>query len=197
MGARADMARFDRAALGASLRAAREARGLSVGELAEREGVEEHDLAEWERGDALPSAARLIGLAAALETDLDALVGRDGAARLGEIAAESRRELKATYAALSLGWLVVLALEVARALAPGSSFLAAYLALLVASAPLSVRALLLERDAGLRTARGVTDYLERGARPADEERALSVVGYLLQAVALVTLLEVALGLLGA
>ena len=51
--------------------------------------------------------------------------------------------------------------------------------------------------AALRTARGVTDYLERGARPADEERALSVVGYLLQAVALVTLLEVALGLLGA
>src|SRR3954447_14798215 len=63
-------------ALASSVQAARAARGLSVGELAERSGVSRAMIGKIERGEAQPTAALLGRLSAALGMTLSELIAR-------------------------------------------------------------------------------------------------------------------------
>lgn len=61
---------------GAGLRQARERKGWTQKDLAERLEVHPNDVARWERGDRTPSdPARLVQMARALDTTVEALVG--------------------------------------------------------------------------------------------------------------------------
>lgn len=57
----------------------RKARGLSQEELAAKVGVSRQAVSKWETGDAAPDLNRLLALAEALDTSLDALCGREAA----------------------------------------------------------------------------------------------------------------------
>lgn len=57
----------------------RKALGLSQEELAAKIGVSRQAVSKWETGDAVPDLNRLLALADALDTSLDALCGREAA----------------------------------------------------------------------------------------------------------------------
>lgn len=186
----------DRERLGERLREAREERGLAPGALAEELRVPEGTLGSWERGDAVPSCQDLVSMASTLGTGLPELLGEGLTARMAELSEASRGELRTVYGALCLGWVVVFALEVAGTLGLGRAPWAVYAALLVPALLLSWRALALERERGLRTAREVADYLERGARPADDEAPLAFLGWALKGVCVALVVEALAGALG-
>lgn len=63
--------------LGEKIKVAREKKGLSQRQVAEQVGVSQPAYFEWERGDSVPSWARMKALAQILELSLDELA-KDG-----------------------------------------------------------------------------------------------------------------------
>jgi transcriptional regulator with XRE-family HTH domain len=70
---------FAVSALGERLRAAREARGLTLDQLSASVGVSKAHLSRMESGDRQPSVGILVEVAAALGTRVSVLLGEDGA----------------------------------------------------------------------------------------------------------------------
>ena len=174
----------DRERLGERLRQAREGRGLTQEALAEELHVSRQTVSNWERGKTLPDIQSLVGAASTLGMGLPELLGEDDRRRMVELAEASRSELKTIYGALCLGWVAVFAIEVVRILGLGQVHCAVYAALLLPALWLSWRAFSLEREAGLKTARDVADYIENGARPDDDEYPLTFLGWALKGVPL-------------
>lgn len=186
----------DKERVGARLRGAREARGLTQEALAEELHVSRQTVSRWERGKTLPDIQSLVGAASTLGMDLAELLGADQTRRMAELSRDSRHELRTIYGALCLGWFVVLALEVTKIFSPGQTFLLVYAALLVPTIWLGWHAHSIERDAGLRCARDVTAYVRDGVRPEDDERPLTFLGWVLKAVPAALVIEVIASLLG-
>ncbi|MGM9619519.1 MAG: helix-turn-helix domain-containing protein [Oscillospiraceae bacterium] len=99
----------------------RKSRGLSQEELAERVGVSRQAVSKWETEEAMPDLPKLLALAEALETSLDALCGRESAPAAAETQTaepqptaekKRRRVFPAVLAALALmlaffaGWML-------------------------------------------------------------------------------------------
>ena len=179
----------DRERLGERLRQAREGRGLTQEALAEELHVSRQTVSNWERGKTLPDIQSLVGAASTLGMGLPELLGEDERRRMAELAEASRSELKTIYGALCLGWVAVFAIEVVRILGLGQVHWAVYAALLLPTLWLSWRAFSLEREAGLKTARDVADYIENGARPDDDEYPLTFLGWALKGVPLALAIE--------
>jgi transcriptional regulator with XRE-family HTH domain len=78
--------------LGRSLQERREEMGVGQADLAKRIGVTQQTISRWENGEIVPPPKRLTQLAAALEIDLDRLLGYAGYLP-GSPAVHSRSEL--------------------------------------------------------------------------------------------------------
>lgn len=186
----------DRELLGGRLRGAREAHGMSREALADELGVTAQIVEAWERGAEFPDARGVTGAAAALRMDVAELLGDEGSARVRELAAASGRELRNVYGGLCLCWAAVIVMEMAVTLGLGRAPWYVCAVLMVPAAWLLWRALSAERDRGLRTARGLADYLERGARPKDDETPLAILGWALKLAPLALMVEAVAGVAG-
>lgn len=179
----------DKERLGERLRQAREERGLTQEALADELHVSRQTVSNWERGKTLPDIQSLVGAASTLGMGLPELLGEEATGRMSELAEASRAELKTVYGALSLGWVVVFAIEISRILGLGPVHWVVYAALLLPALWLSWRAFSLERETSLKTARGIVDYIENGSRPDDEEYPLTFLGWALKGVPLALAIE--------
>lgn len=81
--------------LGHSLQERREELGVGQAELARQVGVTQQTISRWESGEVVPPPKRLASLAAALDVDLDRLLGYAG--YLSSLPALSRSQLLKSF----------------------------------------------------------------------------------------------------
>ena len=60
--------------IGEKIREARKAAGMNQGQLAERLGMPQSQVSDWERGEVMPSVPSLVKLAPALKIDVSLLI---------------------------------------------------------------------------------------------------------------------------
>lgn len=159
-------------AIGARIRARREAMGLSQAELARRVYVSRQTVGNWEAGRTLADVQSLVLLASVFGVSVDELVG-EGAARVTRPSAEDRHELVLLLAEagmlLGAALLLVFAAHLISLLSPGDVATDALrtaldVAALMCAGVLFLRALPILRaftqGRGLTNAAAVAAYLE-------------------------------------
>ncbi|MDM8302618.1 helix-turn-helix domain-containing protein [Collinsella tanakaei] len=183
---------YDKATIGARIRDVRTKRGVSQEALAEALHVSRQTVSNWERGKTLIDVQSLAEMARALETTLPELLGEPEMRRMVERGGDTRRELMTIYVGLSLFVPAVILLEFMHGTAASLWFACA---LIPPAIWFSWRAFAVERDLGLRCAREVAEYIERGTLPKHSGRPRSFAAYIALGIGLWLFLEFILGLL--